>query len=297
MLNLFQILRAELIFFFQGSANMFDTTKIYRGFRVFESAKFSFENDPVTPEYMVTRNGLKEITDTKGYAINILTLCSQYIIARVKFNNTTRIHVIQTDYSGNTSNWQKYTDITDIYNTAVSGRDLFGVLWHKSSGNLLFATRKGGDYIYLSVYRANGSVLYDYLVLDYDNDGTPGSNHLYKAAGGTRYILDAGYYDGTAAMTINKNNELHVFWDVHGKLKNSDGETANWGRSQHLIAFRNVNIDSLFTNGSYRISNNIPRSYYESTYYFSLPNSFCNTPGGMTYTYDELLDRYVGVKC
>ena len=286
---------------FPGSANIDDTSKLYRAYRVFDSAQFSVDNDPIVPEYMIVRNSDGSVQSVKGYVKQLIQANGKYFIAQVIYGGALRIHYIKTNYSGNTKNWVTFKDITSIYNRLSSELgNLFGCIYHPSSGNIFGAGLKAttesgrtGGVIRLACVRSNGSVLYNYQVQDvsYVAD-TNNSNRTYRNI--TNYIPAATYYGGTGGVILNKHNELFVFWDTNGQCIKG-GATAHWRRSAQILAFK-VNENSLFTNASYRVSNAIPQSYYNSNNLFFLPNSYCNGEGMVKYAYDTLMDRVIPMK-
>ena len=287
---------------FPGSANKEDVSKIYRAFRVFDSADFSVDNDPVIPEYMITRNAQGAITATNGYLREMIQANGKYFICAVNFKGNNEIHYIATNYSGNPKNWTEYKNITNQYNvlTSAVGGTLFGCIYHPSSGALFGAGLKGttetgrtGYLVTLACVNASNSVLYSYPVQDVSwisaqND----SNRTYRNI--TNYIPASTYYGGTGGVILNKHGELFVFWDTNGQCVKG-GATADWRRSAQILSF-NVNESSLFTNASYRVSNAIPQSYYDSNNLFYLPNSYCNGAGVVKYAYDTLMDRVIPMK-
>ena len=288
---------------FEASSDTSESLKIFRGFRVFESAEFSFENDPIIPEFLVTRNAKGDITSTKGYIKHIFAMECSYMIAQLSDDH---YYYIDTNFSGNPRNWTKYRDLTDAFNHANKNYGSYlGCLYSKKYDKLLLVNTSG-NVIRMSIYNSSNQLTRNGIWFDWSVQGSGVTKH-YKnipgySAGG--YLYSTGYYSaGNSDMLVfNKDaNLLHLILGLDGTVYANTGASLKivWVNQAIYTIVSHVDENALF-NGSGTPTQQMPSSVYANVT-GKYPNNF---PGGKkvdvwgtkSMAYDTLLKRYVIVR-
>ena len=289
---------------FEASSNASEPLKIFRGFRVFESAEFSFENDPIIPEFLVTRNAKGEITSTSGYIAHIMAMECGYMIVQL---NNGQYHYIDTKFSGNPRNWTDHRDVTAAFNHASSNYGAYlGCLYSKKYNKLLLVNTSN-NVICMSIYNSSNNLTRNGIWFEWTVQGSGVTQH-YKnipgySAGG--YLYAPGHYSaGNADMLVfNKdNNLLHLILGLNASIYNNSGASlkivgVDWQGIYVIVS--KVDENTLFNGGS-TPTQQMPASVYDNVR-GNNPNNF---PGGMkvgvwgtkSMLYDTLLKRYVIVR-
>ena len=293
---------------FEASSSASEPLKIFRGFRVFESAEFSFENDPIIPEFLVTRNAKGDITSTKGYIKHIFAMECSYMIVQLSDDH---YYYIDTNFSGNPRNWTKYRDLTDAFNHASKNYGSYlGCLYSKKYDKLLLVNTSS-HIIRMSIYDNSNKLVRNGIWFDWSVQGS-GVTQSYKnipgySAGGFLYATDH-YSAGESDMLVfNKDdNLLHLILGLgvglDGAVYNNSGTSlkiVDTDVPAIYVIVSKVDEYTLF-NGSSTPTQQMPPSVYENVT-GNNPNNF---PGGMkvgawgtkSMAYDMLLKRYVIVK-
>lgn len=289
---------------FEASSSTSEPLKIFRGFRVFESAEFSFENDPIIPEFLVTRNAKGDITSTSGYIAHIMAMECGYMIVQL---NNGQYHFINTKFSGNPRNWTDHRDVTAAFNHASSNYGAYlGCLYSKKYNKLLLVNTSN-NVIRMSIYNNSNKLVRNGIWFDWSVQGS-GVTQSYKnipgySAGG--YLCAPSYYSAgnTDMLVFNKDdNLLHLILGLTANIYQNSGTYlklagVNWNVIYVIVS--KVDENTLF-NGSETPTQQMPPSVYENVRGNS-PNNF---PGGMktgtwatkSMAYDTLLKRYVIVR-
>ena len=289
---------------FEASSSASEPLKIFRGFRVFESAEFSFENDPIIPEFLVTRNAKGDITSTNGYIIHIMAMECGYMIAQL---NNGQYHYIDTKFSGNPRNWTDHRDVTAAFNHASSNYGSYlGCLYSKKYNKLLLVNTSG-NVIRMSIYNSSNQLTRNGIWFDWSVQGS-GVTQGYKNIPGYRaggYLCAPGHYSAGASdmLVFNKDaNLLHLILGLNAWIYTNTGASLRAVTNNYNVIYvivSHVNENTLF-NGSTTPTQQMPTSVYNNVT-GNNPNNF---PGGMktavwgtkSMTYDTLLRRYVIVR-
>lgn len=288
---------------FEASSSTSEPLKIFRGFRVFESAEFSFENDPIIPEFLVTRDAKGEITSSKGYIAHIFAMECGYMIAQISDGH---YYYIDTNFSGNPRNWTKYRDLTDAFNHANKNYGSYlGCLYSKKYDKLLLVNTSS-NIIRMSIYDNSNKLVRNGIWFDWSVQGS-GVTQSYKnipgySAGG--YLYTPGHYSAGASdmLVFNKDdNLLHLILGLRGRFYTNSGTSLKiaWDIDGIYVIVSKIDENTLF-NGTSTPTQQIPASVYDNVT-GNNPNNF---PGGMkvgvwgtkSMAYDTLLKRYVIVK-